>query len=69
MNLPLHVLINNAGILVPEGERGTKTEDGFEVGPMAAAFVFWIFLGAGYCNRHILLASSISSNLLTHAFI
>lgn len=32
-DIPLHVLINNAGILVPEGQLGLKTEDGFEVTP------------------------------------
>jgi hypothetical protein len=31
MGLPLHVLINNAGIIIPKGELGAKTEDGFEV--------------------------------------
>eukprot|EP00884_Botryococcus_braunii_P002033 jgi/Botrbrau1/11830/Bobra.0224s0026.1 len=29
--LPLHVLINNAGILVPKGQLGLKTEDGIEI--------------------------------------
>jgi hypothetical protein len=49
MNLPLHVLINNAGILVPKGDRGTKTVDGFEVN--STIFMVVASISRAGCDR------------------